>query len=92
MRITVEFKPDRDADILTWLEEQRNWSEAIREALRRHLTSQQGVTLDDVYAAIRKLERRIESGARIEPTPETDCGGDAPGTSEAAANLSHLGL
>ena len=91
MRITVEFKPERDQVILAWLEGQRNWSEAIREALRAYL-GHPGVTLDDVYTAVRDLQTRIESGASFELTPKIDCGGDAPGTSEAAANLSHLGL
>ncbi len=51
-RIQLVLDTDRDADLLTWLDEQPNRSAAIRSALRAHLT-EQDPDLETIRAAVR---------------------------------------
>jgi hypothetical protein len=55
---------EADRDILRWLERQENKSKAIRDALREHISGV-GVSLGDVYQAVRDLERKLEAGAAL---------------------------
>ena len=68
--INVVLNTEADKDILRWLARQENRSAAIREAIRSHIGGG-GVTIADVYEAVKKLERKIESGAVV-----IDGGGD----------------
>lgn len=86
--ITFSLDTETDRDLLYWLEglPKRGRSEAIREALRGHL--EHGVSLGDVYQAVRDLERRIgqgvvSSGNHKEALEEPD---------DIAAALDNLGL
>ena len=89
--MTIELQADRDRVLVAWLQAQTNRSEAIRSALQAHLARTAGVTLDEVYEAVRALEARIGS-APPAALPVERVDGDAPGTSAAAENLSRLGL
>ena len=51
-RIQLVLDTDRDADLLTWLDEQANRSAAIRSALRAQLTEQDR-ELEKIRAAVR---------------------------------------
>lgn len=51
-RIQLVLDTDRDADLLTWLDEQANRSAAIRAALRAQLTEQDR-DLEKIRAAVR---------------------------------------
>jgi hypothetical protein len=51
-RIQLVLDTDRDADLLTWLDEQTNRSAAIRSALRAQLTEQDR-DLETIRAAVR---------------------------------------
>jgi hypothetical protein len=89
-KMTVSFTIDdaTDKDIARWLKQfgRGERSEAIRDTLRTGL-GRGGVTLGDVYQAVKGLERKLSSGAAIvgsEPGPELD---EPP---EAAANLDAL--
>ena len=88
MKATVVFSLDteEDRDILQWLNSQpaRKRSAAIREALRTYIGG--GVTLGDVYQAIRDLERRLGSGSVAVIADDDDL--DEP--PEAAAALDAL--
>ncbi len=86
-RVVISFTLDtvKDRDILRWLERQdgRHRSAAIREALRAHMAG--GVTLGDVYQAIKGLERKLKSGVVAVPA---DADWEEP--PEAAAALDAL--
>ena len=60
-KVTVSFSLDseRDQDLVRWLENlpKRGRSEAIRGALRRHV-SRSSITLGDIYQAILDLKRQ----------------------------------
>ncbi len=91
-RTTRSFSFDnaRDADLLAWLDDQENASQAVRDALRAAMAGVTGVTLDEVYEAVRALEQKIGTAPLALPVERGE--GDAPGTSAAAENLSRLGL
>jgi len=63
VKITKSFTLDgeADGDIIRWLNRQDNASAAIRKAIRDHL-ERAGVTLVDVYQAVKSLERRLQAG------------------------------
>jgi len=62
--VSLSLDTEADKDILRWLDRQENRSAAIREAIRGHL-GRNGVTLGDVYRAVKELERKIETGAVV---------------------------
>ncbi len=62
--VTLSLDRQADRDLLRWLERQENKSAAIRTALREHL-ARGGVSLADIYQAIRDLERRVQGGVVI---------------------------
>ena len=87
---TLDDQTDRD--ILTWLDRlpKRKKSEAIREALRAHLSGQD-VTLDHIYQVVREIDRKLAYGVvigdgSVDDVPETD---EPP---DVAAALDRLGL
>lgn len=92
--MTVCFTLDsaKDRDLIRWMDNlrKRKRSEAIREALRGHL-ERNGVTLGDVYQAIKELERKLDAGmvAATLLQPISDVQNEP---SEAAAALDTLGL
>lgn len=59
-KVTITFSLDAEEDkgLLDWLERQENRSAVIRDALRARLTG--GVTLGDVYQAVKDLERKLD--------------------------------
>ena len=87
---TVSFDTVRDADLLAWLDNQANASEAVRAALREHVQGA-GVTIADVWQAVKALDRKIANGITVQAGSDAS-GGDAPGTETAALNLDNLGL
>ncbi|MCS7226786.1 MAG: hypothetical protein NZ821_07335 [Gloeomargarita sp. SKYB31] len=91
-RVIVSFSLDteEDRDILRWLERQESKSAAIREALRSHLVG--GVTLGDVYQAVKDLERLMRSGVVLaagpaDPQDEPDEPPDLAAALEALGKL-----
>lgn len=62
--VTVSLDTEADKDILRWLDQQENRSAAMRAAIREHLGGG-GVTLGDVYQAVKEIERRIEAGVVV---------------------------
>jgi len=65
--ITISLDADEDRDLLRWLGRQENRSAAIREALRARVSG--GVTLGDVYQAVKAVERLIRSGVVVAGAP-----------------------
>lgn len=65
-RVTYSFTLDseRDRRLVRWLDGQGNKSAAIREGLESHLGGA-GLTLGDVYRAVKDLERKIGTGAVV---------------------------
>lgn len=84
--INISLDPDKDKDILRWLEKQTNRSAAIREAIRSHIAKSEGVTLADVLAEVRALPSRLSviTVNSEQVTPE----GEEP--TAAASNLDGL--
>jgi hypothetical protein len=92
-KITVSFAvdSDKDGDLVRWLDgvPKGKRSEAIREALRAHL-GRGGVTLADVYQAVKALERKIGTGAVVAGDLSDPGEPDAP--PDVLAALDSLGL
>lgn len=82
--VTIALDIEADKDLLRWLERQENKSAAVRTAIREHI-SRGGVTLGDVYRAVKDLERRIESGAVAIVAGEGGGSGETWDEPEAAA-------
>ena len=89
MKVTIAFtlNTEADRDILRWLERQENRSAAIREAIRRHISG--GVTLGDVYQAVKDLERKLRTGVVVTGNAP-DEGDDWEEPLDAAAALDAL--
>lgn len=89
-KVTISFTLDteEDKDILRWLKRQdrRRRSLAIREALRERVMG--GITLGDVYQAVKDLERKMRSGSVTIAPVDDDTDWDEP--PEAAAALDAL--
>jgi hypothetical protein len=90
--VTVCFTVDGDddRDLVRWLDgfAKRRRSEAIRKTLRVGL-DRGGVTLGDVYQAVKGLERKLQNGVVAAlPAEGTDSDYDEP--AEAAAALDAL--
>jgi hypothetical protein len=70
--VTTSFTLDseKDRDLVRWLDSvpKGRRSEAIREALRAHL-GREGVTLGDVYQAVKGLERKIGTAMVVASAP-----------------------
>jgi hypothetical protein len=68
-KVVVSFSldTDEDRDLLRWLGRQENRSAAIREALRARASG--GITLGDVYQAVKEVERLIRSGVVVAGAP-----------------------
>lgn len=71
MNVTVCFTLSRefDGDIIAWLDScpRREKSRNIRLALRAQLaaTGHGTITSDDIYQAVRDLERKLQAGAML---------------------------
>lgn len=94
-KVTRSFTLDdyNDRDILTWLDQlpKRKKSEAIREALRAHLGGC-GVTLGDIYQAVREIDRKLVNGVFTVGIGEPDSTVDIDEPQDVAAALDELGL
>jgi len=86
--VAFSLDTEADRDILRWLERQENRSAAIRAALREHL-ARGGVTLGDVYQAVKDLERKLQAGAVMGCAAPTQ-GDDWDEPPDAAAALDAL--
>ena len=92
--VTVCFTvdSDRDRDLVRWLDglPKGKRSEAIRQTLRDGL-ARGGVTLGDVYQAVKALERKLDAGVVVTSATVPDLDGeDAP--ADVLATLVGLGL
>ena len=85
--VNISLDPDKDRDILEWLDRQGNKSAAVREAIRGHMAKTVGVTLADVLAEVRALPSRL-SVVAVNAQPELVEEGEEP--EQAAANLNGL--
>jgi len=88
-QVTYSLKIDTetDGDLVRWLGQQDNKSQAIREALRGHIRGS-GVSLGDVYQAVVSIERQIKAGVIVQSNPGDGAILDEP--PEAAAALDAL--
>ena len=89
--VNVSMDAEADKDIITWLNGQKNKSEAVRVAIRDHL-GRAGVTLHDVYQEIRNLERQVKAGAVV--VGDTTGGAstiEPPDIAEALDKLADIG-
>jgi len=93
-KVTKSFSldVDDDRDLVSYLDAlpRGEGSGIIRAALRAYLAERgAAVTLGDVYAAIVRIEGKLEQGVTVVTAADKAQSdkGDAPGTAEAAANL-----
>ena len=82
--IPVSMDTDRDRDIIEWLDQRGNRSQAIREALRAYI-GQGAITLADVYHAVQDLKR---AGVVVSDNPQPAA--DEP--DDIADTLDNLGV
>ena len=93
---TFSFDSEADKDIARWLAglPSRGKSAAIRAAIREH-AGRNGITLGDVYRAVKDLERKLETGAVVLAGEGQGSGGetwDEPDDAAAALDaLAELG-
>lgn len=90
--VGISLDTETDRDIIRWLERlpKGTKSAAIREAIRAHIGGG-GVTLGDVYYAVKDLERKVQAGVVVAPTQdpadEWEEPPDAAAALDALANL-----
>jgi hypothetical protein len=90
IRKTVLFNTDTDQDLLDWLAEFPNFSEAVRQALRQAKQqtergdSGDGITLQDIYQELQDIKRN--------GFVSRDNRSDYNEPADIAANLDLLGL
>lgn len=86
--VNFVLNTETDRDIIRWLDRQENRSAAIRGAIREHIGGG-GVTLGDVFRAVKDLEHKIQTGAVLVAGTDTaeDEWSEPP---EAAAALDAL--
>ncbi len=88
----ISFSVDRvaDRDIIDWLDslDRGEKSAAICDAIREHI-GRRGVTIGDVYQAVKDLERKVQAGAVVINAGGEDHDDEEP--PEAAAALDALG-
>jgi len=89
------FDTERDAAVLAYLDGQdkRKKSEAARELMQRGLERGGGVTVGDVYAVVKGLERKLSAGAFVARAGDDDCAEVelSPEAAGALGNLEDLG-
>ena len=89
VKVTVVFDKERDADIIAWLEEQRNRSEAIRTAIRDSLSSSPVLDIGAIRAVVEAaLDDRLSGLALVNGDESANEPADPPGEDpELAAAL-----
>jgi hypothetical protein len=96
-KVTISFSLDseRDRQVLRYLEglPRGEKSAAIREALDAHLGGG-GVTLSEVYQAVKDIERKLAEGIVLAQAGVGEAGSQVVGEEpvDVAANLDALGL
>ena len=92
-KVVISFTLDseRDRDLVRFLDGlgHRQRSEAIREVLRAGL-ARGGVTVGDVYQAVKELERKLTAGAFVAQVREAEAASDVP--ADVLSALNELGL
>jgi len=73
VRVQVILHPDRDAEIIAWLERQDNKSAAVREAIRDSIAPTRPVTYQQLRAVIREELAHVRIADNNAPVEE---GGD----------------
>ena len=87
VRKSLVLDMERDADLVRWLDTQPNVSEAIRAALRAHVSGNE-VTLLSIYDAVKALEAQLRNGAWVQSQDSSTADEDP----DLAAQLDRLGL
>lgn len=89
------FDAERDARLLAYLDSQdkRKKSEAARELMWRGFEQGGGVTVGDVYATVKEIERKLNTGAFVARADSGSCEGIklSPDAADALGNLEGLG-
>ena len=85
--VTLALNSETDRDIIRWLDRQDNRSAAVRAAIRATMSS--GVTIGDVYQAIKTLERKLAAGV-IVTAPGDNYTDEPPAAAAALDALANL--
>lgn len=93
-KVTISFSLDdnEDADLVRWLDSlpKGRKSEVIREVLRQG-RARAGLTLGDVYQAVKALEGKIQAGAVVSGCQSEGKGNEPPDAAAALDKLAELG-
>jgi hypothetical protein len=87
--VSLSLDTEADRSILRWLDRQENKSAAIRAAIRAHIGGG-GVTLGDVYQAIRDLDRKLQAGVILQDRGDSGGGETWDEPPDVAAALDRL--
>ena len=87
--LSISLDSEADKDILRWVDslDKGEKSAGIRDAIRAHIGGG-GVTLGDIFQAVKDLERKVQSGVVIHQASGDDLDDAEP--AEAVAALDAL--
>jgi hypothetical protein len=90
--VSIALDTEKHRQVIAWLKSLKKGkrSETVAEVLMEHV-DRSGVTLGDVYQAVKELERKLHNGALV--ARNLAAPDDAPDEPpDVAANLDSLGL
>ncbi len=90
--VSLVLNAQRDADIIKWLDSRDgSKSEAIRAAIRARIGTQ-GLTLGDVYQAIKEIDRKLARGVAVATTTGEEPADEEDVPQDILDALDNLGL
>jgi hypothetical protein len=87
--VTIALDSEADKDLIRWLGQQDNRSAAVRAAIRAQIQGN-GVTLGDVYQAVRDLERKLKGGPVVIEGDQGEAYDEPPDVAAALDALADL--
>jgi hypothetical protein len=89
--VSFSLDTEADKDILRWLKglTSKKKSESIRAAIRGHI-GRSGVTIGDVYQAVKDLDRKLQAGIVVRQGEDLAGGDDWDEPPDVAAALDKL--
>jgi hypothetical protein len=90
--VSLVLNAQRDADIIKWLDSRDgSKSEAIRAAIRARIGTQ-GLTLGDIYQAIKEIDRKLARGVAVASATNEEPAGEEDVPQDILDALDNLGL
>ena len=72
-RVSLRLISGKDDDIIAWLEEQDNQTEAFRRVCRYYKQhAEQSPMLRDIHEKVQRIEMMLASGTRLQPVSQQE--------------------